>query len=112
MASRKSVNLPGGKVRFVYSVNPKMKHYELLPFTAEAKLRPKRGAAKKAERANQKQLQLFAQAGTANLPETITKEAAVELVAKPHVLDTMNVREAYQLYLELKTMFQIDKGNT
>lgn len=76
-----------------YIASPKMKKYELLPITAEAKSRPKRGQAKK-----KVEKEIFTVAGTAHEPP---KEPA----PTPHILDTMSVRAAYKLYQELHAMF-------
>lgn len=79
-----------------YTAASKLKKYELLSLTQEARDRPKRKSAK-AEVAAGRQ-STFTQAGTANL-------VPVEVTPPPNLLDTMNVRQAYALYQELYAMF-------
>lgn len=91
MVSRaKEHSIAKGHQTTYYAANPKMKSYELLPFTQEAKTRLKRGspAPVAVERPR--------------LPEPV-----VVVPAKPeNLLDTLTVREAYAIYLELKAMFE------
>lgn len=84
-----------GHTVMYYSVNPKMKSYSLLPITAEAKARPKR-SHKATAKSGMHDL------GTAHLPVP----PVVAPTPKPHILDTLSVREAHALFLELKAMFE------
>lgn len=99
-----------GKIISFYVTNPSMKKYELLPISAEAKARPKRGQAKKGLPLLDPSLTLHS-AGPAKseaqapAAEPITPALATEPAEKLSILDTMNVREAYATYLELQKMF-------
>jgi hypothetical protein len=111
----------GHKVHY-FSVPAKLKKFELLPVSVEAKTRiEKHKASIAAADALLKGIPLpeakdpFTQAGTANLPAAPVTAVAVEptavAVAAPakfapaELLDHMSVREAYAMYLELKAMF-------
>jgi hypothetical protein len=98
MATRKKeMDHSLGHERFVYTVPGKLKKYELLPMTEASKNRPKRGQPKP----------------EADEPKDIfTRTGPTDQVLEPaapppatNIIDTMNVREAYALYLELQTMF-------
>ena len=99
MATRKKeMDQSTNNLRFVYTASGKLKKYELLPITQAAKDRPKRGYA--APEKTEEPKDIFTRVPAA--------EPAPEPVDPPNgsrVLDSMNVREAYALYLELQTMF-------
>ena len=91
--------------KYVYTTAPKMKSFELWPVTKEAKerLRLKRVGFSPAPVADKP---LFVEAGIAHLAPAV--QVVVEPVIPTHILDTMSVRDAYALYLELRTMFKKD----
>lgn len=92
-----------GRRCYVYEASHKLKIYELLPFTAESKLRNKRGVSILTYTECAKP-----EVAAAALAEE-TSETRIEACGPAlNILNTVNVREAYQLYLELKTMFQQD----
>lgn len=99
MMTRKTEKDQTGKEVLVYSIAPRMKKYELLPITAAAKARIQKARLKR--QAANAPAEIFTQAGTANLPPT----EPVQPIKEPHILDRLNVREAYTLYLELHKMF-------
>lgn len=110
MIRTREFSKPLGKTISFYITSPSMKKYELLPISAEAKARPKRGQAKKELPLLNPSLTLHS-AGPAKpeaqapAAEPITSAMATEPAEKLSILDTMNVREAYATYLELQKMF-------
>ncbi len=128
MLTRKEDKRPGGgrgsTVLYRYKTNPRLKVFELWPLSEEAK------KAKQAEhdrRVNlrltkeQKTAQVFTLAGTAHLPATVPEpvaEAAPEPVIPRQpagltseqyadlILEHMNAKAAYKLYLVLKEMYE------
>lgn len=99
MMTRKLEKDQTGKDVLIYSVVPRMKKYELLPVSAAAKARKEKIRLKR--QAANAPAEIFTQAGTANLPPA----EPTQPVKEPHILDRLNVREAYTLYLELHKMF-------
>lgn len=102
-----------GKSVLIYTANPKMKTYELWPVSKEAKARKAATSKLREEARNPKSAEIFTIAGTAHLPKpedtALVEVQAVEVQAteakEVHILDRLSVREAYALYLELRTMF-------
>jgi hypothetical protein len=90
-----------------YTAVSKMKKYELLPFTEAYKNRAKR----KAQSVVIESKPVFNVVGTAHLPasvdviETVTVKPESVQSTERHILDTLPVRDAYKLYLELHAMF-------
>lgn len=95
-----------GKSVLIYTANPKMKTYELWPVSKEAKARKAATSKLREEAHNPKSAEIFTIAGNAHLPK-VEEAPVVEAVEakEAHILDRLNVREAYALYLELRTMF-------
>lgn len=96
MVTRKKEMDPSrGQDRFVYTVPGRLKNYELLPMSEESKNRPKRGQSKEPPAVESKDV--FTRVGQT--------EQTLDSIPPRSVLDSMNVREAHALYLELKAMF-------
>ena len=92
-----------------YVTNQKLKTYELQPFTQAYKNRPKRNTPMETVEPIKS---LFPVAGTANkTPLTLIPEGVMvnPVVEQKSLLDTLSVREAYSLYLELFAMFNPKK---
>lgn len=97
-----------------YETNPKMKMFELLPITKAAKERVQNKRLKKAAATSDKG---FVEAGVAhilsrevapvpaNLTAPVASDAPAEITNKAHILDKISVREAFELYKELRAMF-------
>jgi hypothetical protein len=116
VSSKLDTDKTTGRDVFYYTVVPKMKSYELQPIGTEAKARKAAIRAKRDSQAtakDTKQLEKLGivDAGTAHLPKPVMPEIITPVVqtnrraAPVHILDQISVREAYQLYLELKSMF-------
>ena len=116
MATRKKeMDQSTNNLRFVYTASGKLKKYELLPITQAAKDRPKRGYAAPEKTEEPKDIFTRVPAAdkdwtdfTRDLPAGPGGPKPVESVGS-RVLDSMNVREAHALYLELKAMFTGEK---
>jgi len=86
--------LTGRNVHY-YTTVANLKTWALLPFTAEAKARPRR------QHPTPRQVSGMHDLGTAHLPAAVPPP----VTPTPHILDRLSVRDAYALYLELKGMF-------
>lgn len=100
VTSKQEMDKTTGHIVHYFTVASKMKKYTLLPITAAAKARPHRPSAKSIAQAL-KATPGMHDIGTAHLPPAAPEKPA----QKPHILDQLNVREAYALYLELHKMF-------
>lgn len=95
-----------GGMRAFFVANPKMKQFELRPLTEEAKKRTKRGYAQEPE-TKSAESGPFIQVPAPVAPTfTLASNTLPERPPGSQILEAMNVRQAYALYLELRAMFE------